>query len=265
MNTEWPRSDSNRHWTDFKSLCDPSRLHPAAHVQAESVAVYGETTPDHSAVVSGIPQSLPHVPPHDLRFSEAAPKTRGSEQPDSENFSDHVSDVCEKPSEYEVVLPDGSVAAAYPNRESAEVQCSRMPAGSYVRPQGRNAMTIIQTSAEQAIIRRIAEAGNWDALGKEFGYALQACCADVLAAEGSPALTSLRIQGLASELRANPRGEESRLKTVSDIAAMLREIRQVMYLEEDDLRRIAAMVEKQRCLDLIALDRAMYHTAHTSL
>jgi hypothetical protein len=35
--------------------------------------------------------------------------------------------------EFEVVLPDGTVAAAYPSRESAEVQCSRMPAGSYVR------------------------------------------------------------------------------------------------------------------------------------
>jgi hypothetical protein len=30
-----------------------------------------------------------------VRFSEAAPKTRGSEQPDGENFSNHVSDVCE--------------------------------------------------------------------------------------------------------------------------------------------------------------------------
>jgi hypothetical protein len=49
-----------------------------------------------------------------------------------------------------------------------------------------------------------------------------------------------------------------------EISNLLREIRQVMHLEEDDPRRIAAMAEKQRVLDLIALDRA-YHTAVTSL
>jgi hypothetical protein len=89
-----------------------------------------------------------------VRFSEAAPKTRGSEQPDSENFSNHVSDVCGKAD------PGAEALAAMP--------------------------------------------------------------------------------------------------------AMLREIREVMFLDDDGPRRIAAMAEKQRVLDLIALDRA-YHTAVTSL
>jgi hypothetical protein len=48
-----------------------------------------------------------------------------------------------------------------------------------------------------------------------------------------------------------------------EISAVLREIRQVMHLEENDPRRIAAMAEKQRVLDLIALDR--YHTTAVSL
>jgi hypothetical protein len=48
-----------------------------------------------------------------------------------------------------------------------------------------------------------------------------------------------------------------------EISNVLREIREVMHLEENDPRRIAAMAEKQRILNITALDR--YHTTAVSL
>jgi hypothetical protein len=39
--------------------------------------------------------------------------------------------------------------------------------------------------------------------------------------------------------------------TAGDVAALLRELREVMHLDDDDPRRVAAMIEKRRLLGLI--------------